>query len=64
MVDSQSSINNTNYCDDKQYKRCAGVNCCELGKNCLRIIYLKKEAGFCDSCAKDLLNLKLVEKID
>lgn len=63
-MDSQSSINNVHHNDDKQYKTCAGVNCCELGKNYLRIIYLKKIAGFCDFCAKDLLRLKLVEEID
>ena len=64
MIDSQSSINNTNYSDDKRYKSCAGLNCCELGMNYLRIIFLNRIAGFCDFCAKELLDLKLVEKID
>ena len=64
MINSQPSINNTNHKDDKRYKTCAGLNCCELGINNLRIIYLNRITGFCDFCAKELLDLKLVEKID
>lgn len=53
---SHSDIYNVNI----DYKKCAGKGCNKCGTNPLRIIYLHKTGWFCNSCADELIKLKLV----
>lgn len=45
-----------------KHKPCIARNCKNLGDHYLKILYLNKSSWFCDSCKKDLLDLKLVEE--
>jgi hypothetical protein len=42
---------------------CTGKNCNKIGTNELRILYINKNAWFCDNCKKDLEKLELVLEI-
>ena len=41
-------------------KLCACKNCTNVGTTILEVKYIQKVGHFCDSCAKDLLQSKLV----
>jgi hypothetical protein len=45
-------------------KKCAGKDCDRVGKNLLKVRYLKKSGLFCDFCTNDLIAADLVIKIE
>jgi len=44
----------------QEHKICVGKSCNNIATNELKILYINKTAWFCDSCKKDLFDLKLV----
>lgn len=58
-----NNIANKNSLEYK-YTTCFGRNCNNQGKFNLKIILINRRGWFCDSCAKDLISLKLVEETD
>lgn len=44
-----------------KYRTCAGNGCNKAGIKTLIIKYIKKKGYFCESCALELINLKLVD---
>jgi hypothetical protein len=43
----------------EQFKKCAGKGCPNVAKHRLKIKYVEKVGGFCDSCTADLLHQQI-----
>jgi hypothetical protein len=46
--------------DHQRNKECAGKECQKPGIHCLKILFLNKDAWFCDSCRSSLVEANLV----
>jgi hypothetical protein len=61
MQNNQQLSNNTTDNNSEEYKMCARLGCSSIGRNRLKIIYIKKSGWFCDNCTieivKSVLNL-------
>ncbi|MDN5847008.1 MAG: hypothetical protein L0H53_12125 [Candidatus Nitrosocosmicus sp.] len=61
-MNSSKSKSNINSKVKTEFKTCPRLNCNNIGKNPLKIIYIDKVAYFCESCTKELLELNLANR--
>lgn len=63
MANTQTSSDNNPNNPNRIFK-CCGLGCENKPIYKLKVIWIGKSGWFCDKCAKDLLNLQLVEVVD